>query len=574
MASSSDGSLDDPNPPPNEMDIDKSINSGTASKDSNTKEKSSVFVRFEFKVTNNNVDKYPAPSIHRNILCILEKAYPNTTVSVDNNEIISSKSNDEEFNNKFEYKILDRAKNRIVCVAHSISSNASFSDIKSAIAQPLQQNNCFIRIHKWAKEVDIVNVGWLYKSHPTVHNRNQIKNVISTACSKLNIPFVDFEIYTKGLSYVDSATNQRNKTFAIQFACPKSNAAAVKSLLKACFDDEDIYLPGKFIPSDIAVASSTDNVYEKYLKLHNKYLSTHRAIRVSGIHPSTLTSPLEGTRPSHNNLMKIVQTTPWIEWLSYTNQTERNGKIVLSTNEGTYSGALEWIDKTFLTLHKTIPNKLFPPEFEGNEAICITRGPSRPKTYDSYTQSLITDVSDLSDESYSSPPKNAWSKPLSIVATSVQKTADNSSAQPSTITVDSQISALTEMVEQMRNEVSELRKQQASIESVIENTITEKLNDIDKRYENIINKINKRWENAITKQLEKAEKDIDQTVDMVIAKRDEINKQRRSEPGSGNSRLRKQPRSISKTSLESVKTGLITKYLASDTSMDSKIKNE
>ena len=166
--------------------------------------------------------------------------------------------------------------------------------------------------------------------------------------------------------------------------------------------------------------------------------------------------------------MTIVHTTPWIEWLSYTNQTDRNGKIVLSTNEETSGGALEWVDKTFLALHKTIPNKPFPPEFEGDEAICITRGPSRPKTYDSYTQSLITNVSDLSDESYSSPPKKAWSKPSSIVATSIKKTADNSSAQPSTITVESQISALTEMVEQMRNEMGELRKQQASIESVIE----------------------------------------------------------------------------------------------------------
>ena len=122
--------------------------------------------------------------------------------------------------------------------------------------------------------------------------------------------------------------------------------------------------------------------------------------------------------------------------------------------------------------------------------------------------------------------------------------------------------------------MGELRKQQASIESVIQKTISEKISDIDKRYESIISNINKRWENAITKQLEKAEKDIDQTVDMVIAKRDEINKQQRSEPGSGNSRLRKQPRSVSKASLESVKTGLITKYLSSDTSMDSKNKNE
>ena len=105
-------------------------------------------------------------------------------------------------------------------------------------------------------------------------------------------------------------------------------------------------------------------------------------------------------------------------------------------------------------------------------------------------------------------------------------------------------------------------------------TIYEKISEIDKRYESIISNINKSWENAITKQLEKAEKDIDQTVDMVIAKRDEINKQQRSEPGSGNSRLQKQPRSVSKASLKSVKTGLITKYLSSDTSMDSKNKNE
>ena len=130
------------------------------------------------------------------------------------------------------------------------------------------------------------------------------------------------------------------------------------------------------------------------------------------------------------------------------------------------------------------------------------------------------------------PPQNAWSKPLSIVATSVQKTADNSSAQPSAITTDSQISVLTKMVEQMRNEMTKLRKQQASIEQIIEKTISEKISEIDKRYDYIISKINNRWENAINKQLEKAEKDIHQTVDMVIAKRNEVNKQQRSEPGS------------------------------------------
>ena len=215
MASSSDGPPDDPRHLSDDMNTDKSNNSIATSNDLNAKGKHCVNVRFEFKVINNNSDTYPAPSIHRNILCILEKALPDTTVVVNDNEITSSESTDEEFKSKFDYRILERAKHRIVCVAHSILSNASFSGIKSAIQQSLRQNNCFIRIHNWDKELDIVNVGWLYKSHPTVHHRNQIKDNISKACSTLNIPFVDFEIYTKGLSYVDPTTNERTKTFAI-----------------------------------------------------------------------------------------------------------------------------------------------------------------------------------------------------------------------------------------------------------------------------------------------------------------------------------------------------------------------
>ena len=137
-----------------------------------------------------------------NILCILELSFPSTTLSIlPQPDIIASKMNDDNFQHHFEYKVFERSKHRLVCVAHTITSNASFNEIKNAIQIPLRQNKCFIRINNWGTELNIVNVGWIYKANPKIHNRNQIKTIIKSACDRLNIKFVDFELFTKGLSF-------------------------------------------------------------------------------------------------------------------------------------------------------------------------------------------------------------------------------------------------------------------------------------------------------------------------------------------------------------------------------------
>ena len=185
---------------------------------------------------------------------------------------------------------------------------------------------------------------------------------------------------------------------------------------------------------------------------------------------------------------------------------------------------------------------------------------------DGYTESLLADVSDLSDETYSVPPVNAWSKPLAIVAT--KEATTTTSEQASTITntntntnTATDITALTTMVEQLRSDMKEQMKvQQETIESIIDNAINTKLAAIDQRYQNILEKINKRWEDALTKQLEKAERDIDTTVDKVIARRDEVHaKTTRSEPGSGNTRPHKFPRPPPRA-LDSIKQRLMSEF--------------
>ena len=127
---------------------------------------------------------------------------------------------------------------------------------KKTLPTPLRQNNCFIRINKWGSVLDIVNIGWIYRANPKVHNQNQIKANIVSACNRLNIKFVDFELFTKGLSFhhPNSDDQKRIKTFAIQFACPKPDATVVTSILKSCFNDNDndTSLPGLFIQTSIS----------------------------------------------------------------------------------------------------------------------------------------------------------------------------------------------------------------------------------------------------------------------------------------------------------------------------------
>ena len=448
------------------------------------------------------------------VYCQSFKDMGKATIANKSSELTALKNSDDDFKMKFEYKTFDRKKNIDLSVLptpfhpapHSTTSKTHF------------KNHSVETTALYA----LTNGETNYRSNPNVHNRDQIKKAIRDACAELNIEFVDFEIYAKTMSYVDPESKKRIRLFAIHISCPKNNAGAVKTLLNSCYEEDDIFLPGKFIPNDIP-ASKTNNPYMKYLKLQNKYLVDHRSIRVSGVHPSTIESVLDIQRPT--TLTSMVGASTWIEWMSLATHVEKSGKIIFSTTASLYEGAMHWIKNTFLPYHNAIKNKPMPPEFDGDHATVQTRfgGNHENSLIDGYTESLVADVSNLSDETYTVPPVNAWSKPLAIVAT--KEATTTTSEQASTITntntntnTASDITALTTMVEQLRSDMKEQMKlQQEMIESIIDNAINTKLAAIDQRYQNILEKVNKRWEDALTKQLEKAERDIDTTVDKVIA---------------------------------------------------------
>ena len=119
-----------------------------------------------------------------------------------------------------------------------------------------------------------------------------------------------------------------------------------------------------------------------------------------------------------------------------------------------------------------------------------------------------------------------------------------------------------------------MRIQQESIETITDKGVNGKLAAIDQKFQNIIEKINKRWEDALTKQLEKAERDMDITVDKVITRRDEIYaKTTRSEPGSGNSRPHKFPRPPPRA-LDSIKQRLMSEFTTVESPKVDRVNND
>ena len=158
----------------------------------------SLPLKFEFKNKNtmNNIE-----CIHKTIIESIETAFPTTTCESNNppGDSITAKNMDQAtFQSHFKYFHFKRSSFELQCVAHHVSSPATFNDIKATISPILNKDNGFVRINKWdIDELDIVNIGWLFKAHPKVHNRDFIHDCIQYACTISNVDYVPIEIFKK-----------------------------------------------------------------------------------------------------------------------------------------------------------------------------------------------------------------------------------------------------------------------------------------------------------------------------------------------------------------------------------------
>ena len=156
--------------PMSEAQPPSSTSPSSTSNVSDVNESRSYAIKIEFKT---NSSSFPAPEIHRKIILELERQYPSTTINTNTNpniKIKASKQSNDYFLANFKYPSFSRSKFSLVCVAHNVVSDASFSEIITSTKKVLTQHKAFLRINKWhTNELDIVNIGWIYGAHPQAH---------------------------------------------------------------------------------------------------------------------------------------------------------------------------------------------------------------------------------------------------------------------------------------------------------------------------------------------------------------------------------------------------------------------
>lgn len=423
--------------------------------DGNVMSNDPLLVKFEFKV--HDKGEFAACDIHRQLLSLILSSHPTTKFFTNKSEksTITPSATCDDFFHHFNYQTFTKKKFHLVCVAHKLQTKSKFNDVKDSCKSLLHKYNGYIRIHKWKEhELDIVSVGWLYGANPKRHSRDHIVKNIKKLSELHNLSFVPMELYSKTISNAPPSDKSRINTSAINISCRRSDAKQCKALLQHIFKVKSKQVPGKFIPNDISSSESFE-VFTQYIKLQNKYLQNHRSISVVGISEESLCDSfvLNGKTTS---LLTIARSQQFFTWVSKTRYTSTTGRIVFSTDAANYDDAIQWIDEVFLVHHSKLPHIVWPKDFQSTAAH-RTFTTTTTKNLDEYTVDLITNVSPLSDVSYSKPP-NSWERPIKIVTTSVPQ--DQPSAY-SKSQADTQVSALTDLVSQLQNELKTQAKQHA-----------------------------------------------------------------------------------------------------------------
>ena len=478
--------------PMSEAQPPSSTSPSSTSNVSDVNESRSYAIKIEFKT---NSSSFPAPEIHRKIILELERQYPSTTINTNTNpniKIKASEQSNDYFLANFKYPSFSRSKFSLACVAHNVVSDASFSEIITSTKKVLTQHKAFLRINKWhTNELDIVNIGWIYGAHPQAHNRDNIIQTIKRYSEETNKLKVELEIFPKSISSTISP-RKRITTQAIQFACPKEQANAMKTLLQECFSHPDLFLPGKFIPSDFAYKQG-QTAFHQYIQHQNKYLVNHRSISLVGIHPSDLIQSVDHNgKPT--SLIQILKQSSCVDWISSTNRTASTGRYLISTNKDSYQSTIKWIDDIFLPLFTIIPNKTTLHDFHD---ITPRRISFQTPQQDEYSKSLVSSLTEISATSFVRPP-NAWNKPISIIASQTPQTSISKMTSSDTSTV---VEQLEQKIESLTNIVASLQKKLESTQQLTNESLNKAVNNafqvhhqkLEMQYQHLIASINNHW---------------------------------------------------------------------------------
>ena len=348
-------------------------------------------------------------------------------------------------------------------------------------------------------------------------------------------------------------------------------------MLQESFSSADINLPGTFIPNDLSQKAGHE-IYKKYVNLQQAYMENHRFITLYGIDCNNLDQPIEHENKT-TTLNKLFRENVNVDWITTTNATTITGKVIISTDINRLNKSIEWIDNVFIPMNKSFLPRAATSFLYGRT---VERRRYIPKS-DDYTTSLASNISDVTDATYSTKFSNAWTQPISIIDQAQPK----SSPSPPTTSNDlssltTQLESLTTMVMDLQEKLTTVQEQQATIASeAVSKAITKHSKETDEKYGSILLSINTQL-TTLTASLSPSQAPsssppttpprtpkIMSSTSNRLSTSGNTTKTIRSTPTSSSSRVRKIPRRIDSHDINSLKSHPIsTLYTQSQTTMD------
>ena len=566
-------STDDPVDTIADMDTSIDAPSSHSSKDpteTSPNEIHTVNVKFEFRTTQ---EDFNFESIHREIvITIANKFLDAIFFSNQPDDTTFDAFTDDDMPKAFNYQTLPRSNHFVACFAHRIKSSATFNDLKQLLKPILHTNKGHIRLNKWPeRDLDIVNAGWLLESHPLIHHRDHIKDLIKKYCSQNDLEFVPIQLQTRSITFNPRNSNQRIKTNAIHILCRNADLKKCRQLMQTLYSDVKFSGPGKFVPSNITSTQGPSSL-QQLIEMQQHYLDNHRSISVVGV---TLSSLSENHSTNTNDtLLDTIFKCPSIDWISSTTRTETHGCIIFSTTTNKYYSAIEWIDNTFLPLHHGLDDPSCPTEFKG-KAHRLVKG-RQPTKSDTYSHNLIQTIKTFQSTQATTHP-NAWNKPLTIKpgapddtdATSTMTLGTTSEFTTSTteiINLGNKIELLLQSFNDFKHDVQQQLKAQnetiATLDNLVDISVNKRLHSLQENmdimktnFDHTIKKLNESWTAQLQSITSSSAPSTSPNANPVCPKTPKtVSFRNTRDPDSGSTRVRKQPRTT--TNLDMVQKNL------------------
>ena len=527
-----------------------------------------VNVKFEFRTTQKDFD---FESIHREIVITIANKYLDAIFfSNQPDDATFDAFTNDDMPKAFNYQILPRSNHFVACFAHRIKSSATFDDLKQLLKPILHANQGYIRLNKWPeRDLDIVPAGWLLKSHPIVHHRDYIHDLIKQYCHQNDIELVPIQLQTRSITFNPRTSNQRIRTNAIHILCRNNDLSKCRHLMQTLYSKDNFRGPGKFVPSNIASTQGPSSL-QQLIEMQKHYLENHRSISVLGVSFSSLS--LYHSSNTADTLLDIIFKSSCIDWISPTSRTNTHGRILFSTSTDKYYSAIHWIDNTFLSLHHSLDDPTSPTEFNG-KAYRLVKGQQSTKS-DEYSRNLIQSIKNFQPTKATNHP-NAWNKPLTIKpripddtdatsTTTIGTTSEFTISTSELTNIVTQIESLMQSFNNFKNDVQQQLQAQnamiANIDNLVDISVNKHLQSIHENidtmktnFDRTIKKLNDSW----TAQLQSITScpAPSSTTNSVCPKTPKtVSFQNTRDPDSGSTRARKQPRTT--TNLDMVQKNL------------------